>query len=250
MYVWSENVASRGEQEIGSCLKVHLRNHITDKTRNVILYSDSCSGQNRNIKLTVMLKHILATSNSIRQIEQKYFVSGHSFNSCDRSFALIERDKKLYEIISTPDDWIQIIRNSKKLEPKFSVTKMEMNNFFSSKQLQQLIDIGNTKINWLDIRSMKYDINSPFTIFIENDLKEKYTVNFKKIGVTENDFKNTVLSYLYPNGNKITKAKYDDLMVLMKYIDEQHRQFYQNLEYFNNNKDFGLASGVSNSESE
>lgn len=48
MYVWHESMASRGSQEIGSCLLYHLKKHVTDDTRTIVLYSDSCSGQNRN----------------------------------------------------------------------------------------------------------------------------------------------------------------------------------------------------------
>lgn len=97
MYIWSENIASRGGQEIGSCLVEHLKNHIPQNTKTVKLYSDACGGQNRNIKLTLMLKkflHDLLPDTSLESIQQKYFVPGHSYNSCDRCFGLIEKAKK------------------------------------------------------------------------------------------------------------------------------------------------------------
>lgn len=58
MYMWSKDVASRCGQEIGSCLLKHLKTNISPNATKVILYSDRCVGQNRNIKLTMMLKKV------------------------------------------------------------------------------------------------------------------------------------------------------------------------------------------------
>lgn len=74
MYIWSENVASRGGQEIGSCVLKHLRENVPPEASKVILYSDSCGGQNRNIKLTLLLKkflHDVSPDESLEIIEQK-----------------------------------------------------------------------------------------------------------------------------------------------------------------------------------
>lgn len=84
-------MASRGAQEIASCLKFHIENNIPGETENIILYSDGCSVQNRNIKMVMMLKKLLLTNHNLKGITQTFFVSGHSYNSCDRSFGLIEK---------------------------------------------------------------------------------------------------------------------------------------------------------------
>lgn len=56
MYLWNESVASRGSQEVSSCLLKHFANYVPSETETIILYSDACGGQNRNIKTTLMLK--------------------------------------------------------------------------------------------------------------------------------------------------------------------------------------------------
>jgi hypothetical protein len=79
MYIWNESVASRGAQEIASCLIYHIKNHIPEDCKELILWSDSCPGQNKNIKITLMLKKLLNDDLGIlNSIQQKYFVSGHS----------------------------------------------------------------------------------------------------------------------------------------------------------------------------
>lgn len=65
------------------------------KNAKVICYSDSCGGQNRNIKISMLLKkylHDLAPEDALEPIEQKYLVSGHSYNRC---FGMIEKKRKI-----------------------------------------------------------------------------------------------------------------------------------------------------------
>ncbi|KAF2899968.1 hypothetical protein ILUMI_06218, partial [Ignelater luminosus] len=48
--IWLEGHAGRGAQKVGSCIRKYVVNHISDKIQELILWSDSCEGQNRNIK--------------------------------------------------------------------------------------------------------------------------------------------------------------------------------------------------------
>lgn len=93
---------------------------------------------------------------------------------------------------------------------------MKSENFFSSKALEQQIvnrkvSIDEQKINWLKIRSMIYHAYDTFLIEMFDDLKANKSVKINK--KSETQFRDTELITLYPTGNKITKAKYDDLMV-------------------------------------
>lgn len=257
MHVWAENEASRGGQEIASCLIKYFQTHLPKSAKHVILYSDSCGGQNRNIKMTLMLKYFMASSD-LDLIEQKFFLSGHSYNSCDRSFGLVEKNKtRNYEIIATPDEWIEVILTAKKAEPKFSVTKMNARDFFSSKNLEKMIvnrkkNRMNEKISWLKFRSIIYDKEQLFTIFIRDDEGTRQVINIQKRGISEETFTEQNLSCLFPTGRKITRAKYFDLMSLKQYISIHKRPFYEALKYSNdgNDNDYALASGCSDNESD
>lgn len=79
MYVWDESTASRGSQEIASCSMRHFETYIPIETKRIIAYSDSCGGQNRNIKISLMLKKFIADAKlpKLECIEQRYFKSGH-----------------------------------------------------------------------------------------------------------------------------------------------------------------------------
>lgn len=50
-YVWVEVTAGKGAQEVGSVLIKYLQENLTPQVTELILWSDSCGGQNRNIKI-------------------------------------------------------------------------------------------------------------------------------------------------------------------------------------------------------
>lgn len=247
MYVWSENIASRGGQEVGSCLLKHLKNHISTETTKIILNSDSCGGQNRNIKVTLFLKKFLSENCTVESIEQKFFVSGHSYNSCDRCFSLIEKHKRFVGDVYSPADWLKVINESKVSSPKFHITPMLPEDFFSSSALEKLIvnrkiDAQKEKINWFGFRQIRYLKRDFFHIIVkENGVWKNINIQKKRIG--EATFRETYMECLYPKGNEISQKKYEDLMELLKFIPKQHHVFYVNLSHNGDEADLGLASG-------
>lgn len=250
MYVWDESVASRGAHEVGSCLLQHLQAHLQPNITTIKLYSDSCGGQNRNIKMTLLLQHFLANEDII-SIEQKFFVSGHSYNSYDRNFALIEKEKKLHEIVPTPKDWFNIIENTRKTAPKFGMKQMEKKHIVSTDELQMQItnrkkDVDGEKVSWLKARSLLYKKDKILSVFMTNDDMETQELSLKKRSIDSTDFANCDLLLAYPNGNCISYAKWKDLQELKMLLPENFRSFYENLKYEQgsvNDKDYGMAEG-------
>lgn len=76
-YIWDESQGARGSSEIETCIINHIKG-LTNCVQHLILYSDCCSGQNRNHYLTAGLFHALKTSRNIETIEQKFLESGHT----------------------------------------------------------------------------------------------------------------------------------------------------------------------------
>lgn len=86
------------------------------------------------MKMALMFKWILYCSHltALKKIEQRFFVRGHTYNSCDRCFIAIENaNRKSSKELFVPDDWFNLIQNTKKADPKFQVLKMESNHFYS-----------------------------------------------------------------------------------------------------------------------
>lgn len=252
MYVWSENVAGRGGQEIGSCLLKHIRTHVSPNATEIIAYSDRCGGQNKNIKLTMLLKkylHDLTPDDALESITQKYFVSGHSYNSCDRSFGLIEKERKKSGEIYAPCQWFDLIKTTRKSEPKFKVTMMTGSDFVSSAELKTVIgnckiSTNGVKINWHDIRQMKYRRDEPFALCVLCDAGGTYTISIKKKHFEAESLAMCNLTHLHPNGKLISKKKFDDLIKLLKYVPAEHHSFFTTLNYADEEEDYGMASDI------
>ncbi|KAL4153193.1 hypothetical protein QTP88_001026 [Uroleucon formosanum] len=232
MYVWDESIASRGPQEIGSCILHFVKNYVN--TEKLIMYSDQCGGQNRNIKMALICNFIVCSDHlSPTQIHHKFLVSGHSYLPCDRDFGVIEKQKKYHPEIYIPNDWITVILKARKRNP-FKVVQMTQEDFFSTVLLEK--DITNRKLNgegekveWLKFQWILFSNDKPYQMFYKYSNNEFVTfscVNLSKRVMA----KPKELQKLYPNGHPIQKEKYNDLIELMQFIPPIHHDFYKNIK--------------------
>ncbi|KAF2884598.1 hypothetical protein ILUMI_14048 [Ignelater luminosus] len=92
MYSWDETVASRGSQEIGSCLVSYIKS-LPPNVNKIVAYSDSCGGQNKN-KYICKLFMFLVRDSAIKEIHHKLLEPGHIYMECDRDFGMVEKNKR------------------------------------------------------------------------------------------------------------------------------------------------------------
>lgn len=254
MYVWHEAIASKGPQEIASCLIHHFDNFLTKDCDEVILYSDSCGGQNRSIKMSVALSHYLEKSTNLKKITQQFFRTGHSYNVCDRKFAIIEKKRKRATNIFVPSQWKELIEEAKTTAPKFNVIEMAATKFFSTSELlaqfctNRKVTVEKTPINWFTFRKITYEKNQPLMLHIEtyDDIMSKYdrstefqpnvtkTILVQKRAFNHDNFIQKELPILYPNGKPISTEKKADLVELLKFIPPNFHKFYTNLNHTDN----------------
>lgn len=253
MYVWSEHTAGRGIEEIASGILYHLKNQIPSDTRHIILYSDA-SHVNRCFKLTLFLKKFLSEASNIESIEQKFFVSGHSYNNCDNSFASIDRRRRACaEEVYSLGDWVTIIKDSKRINPKCVVTVLTGEHFFSCKSVEDLVvkrklSVTDEMVKWPSIPKIINSSSDPFTLVLDIEHnRERRVIDISKPGATNEILKEIKLDQL-PLA-KVSRMKYNDLMDLLKYIPAVHHQFY--FQIFPSDEiqaDYGLVSDYSDDE--
>lgn len=271
MYVWNESIASRGSQEIGSCLFYHIKHYVPSECEYWVLYSDSCGGQNRNINTSVMLSQFLEKSFHLKNITQHFFRTGHSYNVCDRKFAIIERKKrKLATEIYVPSQWSDLIRNAKETVPKFTVVEMNKEHFFGCNVLLSGYCTNRKKttdkstVNWLSMRMIKYEKKNPMMLHFETyqDVMNKYDENvecpqnvLKTLSVAKRNFNHgefiqVELPILYPNGREISTEKLKDLLDLLAFIPQQFHKFYLDLGHSENIREEETVDISSDSDNE
>lgn len=250
MYIWHEGIASKGPQEITSGLLYHFNNFVPANCHKIILYSDGCGSQNRNIKTSLMLDQYLEKSNNLETIEQNFFMSGHSYNVCDRKFGIIEKKKRRTTNIFVPSQWKDLIADAKVTLPKFIVTELGKESFVSCQKLQEICTnrkktTDNEIVSWLKTHKITYKRGQPLLLFLEyySDIDLKYsdtlenqidvskTLSIGKKGFICDDFKAAELPVLYPHGRPITADKKKDLLEILIYIPQEFHHFYVDLRH-------------------
>lgn len=238
MFVWNESEASRGPQEVGSCLIYFFLNFVT--TKKVIMYSDQCGGQNRNIKLSLICQYVVSHPDfTIEEIDHKFLVSGHSYLPCDQDFGLIEKNKKFYKEIYVPNDWLEVIKTARKKQP-FKIIRPTASDFFSSKSLEKnitnrKISVRNTKVEWLKIQWLKFHKLHPFSIFYKYSNNEE--VHFEEVNVKKKKSEVIIQKLDALEKPTIAEKKKKDLLELLQFIPPVHHTFYSNLNCSNRVRD-------------
>jgi len=113
MFHFMEGNCKKGANRV--CLFVHdvIKFECNPEVRKINLFSDACLGQNRNWTMSKFLLSIAMLLNV--EIQHTYPVRGHSYNQCDRNFALYSRKLKHLESIETPEEFADIVRNCRKV---------------------------------------------------------------------------------------------------------------------------------------
>lgn len=90
-FVWPEGTAGMGAQEVACSVQKFAELYMEKNIKNLYyLWSDSYGSQNPNIKLCLMLKHLLNNHSTLEQIYIRFLVSSHSFLLSDSDFGDIK----------------------------------------------------------------------------------------------------------------------------------------------------------------
>jgi hypothetical protein len=243
-HTWTEIDGGRGAREVGSCILKHITGTWCDDTEEIILWGDSCGGQNRNFIVAVMLLHFLKTqpNSKLKKISFKFLVSGHSYNACDRDFAVFEKCIKKQQIISTPADYIDLMLKCKIKNP-FKVTVMTSKDFLDPAALLGNVtkrDIDRTskvQVSWIKSREFMLNIDQPFSIFLRYDFDGSfYELNYGKIkrarkveNIVSKNWNELKYKILYPKGKQITEAKKKDLIKVSQFLPPSGRAFIEEI---------------------
>lgn len=255
IYTWPESVASKGTAEIASCLVLHLLANLSPNTKHLILYCDPCYGQNRNVKLSLVLQHFLHTwkNQELRSIKQIFFISGHGYNNSDRCFERVMRKKSL-ENIFLPS---QLIHKINQPSRKVYAIEMRKEDFISTKPLEALlaskkVGVDGRKIKWSSCRSITYNRDKPFVLNIDYGHEVSVDVNLKTQNA-DHELSEIRLPELYPNGRFISVLKHNDLQESLTLIPTKFHDFYQALSYTDEEgfeKDYAFCARESSDEEE
>lgn len=260
MYMWTEEVAKRGSCDIANVMLKHFTQH-PPKSENLVVYSDNCSGQNKNW-LFVAFWLQLIRERFYKNIEHRFFVSGHTYMPCDRDFGIIENyKKKNVSNVYCPNDWFEIVKNASEKNP-FELYVMKQEDFIDFNELlknnvcKKSVTDDKSKLNFKDIRVFLYSSQNLNTVAIKHFFNEEpKQVNLARKGMRSNlfvSFKD--LKPFYSNPIKLNPLKVRDLKTLLKYIPSKDHEWYLNIIDQNNDNiqhaDLNISDKVDGSSEE
>ena len=236
-YVWDETEGRKGSCEVGTCLIRYMKS-LPQDVKHVILYSDTCGGQNRNKFVAAALHYVVRHFDNIEVIDQKFLVSGHSHMECDSVHSAIEKAKKKLQIF-IPEMWYPVIQGARSSLNPYTLDVLEHGDFFDLKQVASStlrntkIDTEGKQVNWLKLVWIRYVKSEEDTIFFKyrmsedfKQLKIKGNSRRKKISVSYQD-----LPKCYEARRSISELKKRDLLDLcdLGIVPKKHHPYYQNI---------------------
>jgi len=142
LYVWDQTTGKRGSDETSSFLQDHIETVVNnDGVKTVIIYSDSCSGQNKNQYLYTMY-FALAMRLKINIIH-RYLEKGHTQMECDSVHARVEKKIKKQEVF-VPSQYYGFMKTAKVKKPAYQIHEVKQSDIFNYRELAQ-------HLNWSKI---------------------------------------------------------------------------------------------------
>ena len=87
-YIWDKNEGERGSNEIGTKIDHYLEQFHSEE---VVMFSDTCEGQNHNPYIAVLLPYIVQNHSTIKSINYIFMVQGQSHIEVDSMHSATER---------------------------------------------------------------------------------------------------------------------------------------------------------------
>lgn len=232
---WSEEQGSKGSTDILSSLLTALEmDEVLKSKDHLIIWSDSCSGQNKNFLLVCLYQHLVQRG-SFKVIDHKFPEVGHTYLDSDRDFGIIEKNLRKHETIFLPEQYRNVIAKSSKRNLVIDMT----NHFRKTENLERNLKLYNRKkdelkqqvpfrdgIKWVRVETYgsylfkeSYDYNTPFKqVNIMRNLNDSGAADLPEH--IERDPTKT---------HEISKEKIEDIKQQLKFIPMEHQWFYRNV---------------------
>src|SRR5690606_16707062 len=117
LYTYHEGHARRTPDEVCSLLLNFLRANITERTEELVLFSDGCPGQNRNNTIVRFLMSLFIEFSSVQIVSHYVAIRGHSFLPCDQDFGVIKGRIKQHDRVYEPKEYLDIMKSARREQP-------------------------------------------------------------------------------------------------------------------------------------
>ncbi|XP_075155531.1 uncharacterized protein LOC142228881 [Haematobia irritans] len=229
-FVWDETDGSLVASVFVTCIIKHLRNFVAycPEIHHIIIYSDGCFYQNRNVTFSNALPTFCMETNI--SIEQKYIVSGHTQMECDSTHTLIERKVRRKQIY-LPSQFTELIKEARQSRSSLKAHQLHYDFFLDFESIPKRYtsirpgrSSGDPTFNKL--RALGYDNSG--SLYYKTDICAEYEILPQRRATT---YKSAQPSPLYSNKIELSKKKWDHLQDLKNLLPKDCHHFYEQLPY-------------------
>ncbi|KAK3919759.1 Treslin [Frankliniella fusca] len=239
-HMWNETDAGRGANEIASCLSHFIACDVPAEVKKLTLWSDTCSGQNKNSIVCAALISAVSEHPSLDVIDHKFLVPGHTHMECDQVHAVIERKKKSTAVeLHHPSNMYNFIKTVEYKKEALTVVEMK-NHFKDFASLLKLKCMGplvarnkNQEGNpfaFAPVQWFRYQKKNPTVVLYKHSHDEETAfqeLSFRRKGKIGSDALKP--PQLNSTGKPISVAKKNDLLELLPQVNPLYHNFYENL---------------------
>ena len=120
-YIYPETIAYKRSNEVVSFFHYFVHNHLEKDVTHLEIFSDSCSGQNKNKTLLRLMHHLVHVEKRFDYIKMTFPIRGHSYLECDKNTALVKHSSTA----ETPEDWVNVFQNARSKPSPFIVEEIK-----------------------------------------------------------------------------------------------------------------------------
>ena len=232
-YFWNETAADLSASTFASCIVDFLEGLDFTGVDKVILYSDGCTYQNRNVTLSCALLQFAMKQNV--EIEQKYLEKGHTYMECDSVHATIDRKIKKKDVF-IPQKYVELIQESRSdSENPYTVKYVDHTFFRDYSGLQYYssirpgVGVGSPLVT--DKRVLKY--TSAGDILYKLNHSDEEFQELRKPWSTSLVADKPV-PHAYSKPIPLKSSKYTHLQQIKDVIPKDYHSFYDSLPHVSN----------------
>lgn len=222
LFWYLETESRKNSNSVVSLLYFVICRLIKPHTKQIVLLSDSCGGQNKNILMVQFSLWIARTFNV--SVVHIFPVRGHSYNVCDRNFGSYSRQLRKVENVYVVKEYVNVMKRARKKNPFrviYGANKIKDWGPFLSSQFKAK---GVNKHARFAIRSY---VKMQYTTYGTVLASVSYSSVFRPFNflIKGRNIANTFTMESVPG--QISVAKKKDVLDLMTYVPKDARKWFR-----------------------
>lgn len=221
-YTYDETVSGKGSDEVISILYNYLTTKMPHSVMNLIIFCDSCSGQNKNFFVFKFLHHVVHYLRLLDSFTMIFPVRGHTYLECDRNMALIN----VKSPCEVPEQWREVFRNARKNPEPFIVIDSTKQFFHAWNEYLRPLFISKCPFPTRPVREIQVTIEQPGQLLY----RPLFEGRWSKSTVIQQSVSNECPQQLHLHQLPISIPKFNDLQYLKRFCGPEGKEFIDQLK--------------------